>query len=108
MATRISWAEVVWNVFTGCSKISAGCRHCYAELLSLRRGWSKKPWIAKHVEENIVFHEDRLKIPYSWKEPEMCFANSMSDMFHETIAEDQIRQVFEVMNDPKIIEAGHR
>ena len=95
--TAISWTERTWNPVTGCSHVSPGCLHCYAETLSLRYGWSKKPWTAQNAAENVVLHPNRLNQPLSWREPAMCFVNSMSDLFHEQVPFEFIDQVFDVM-----------
>lgn len=97
--TKISWTDKTWNPTTGCTKVSPGCDNCYAEALSLRKGWSKKPWTATNADENIVLHPDRLKKPYSWKEPVRIFVNSMSDLFHPKIPKTFVDKVFKVMND---------
>lgn len=98
MATLISWTDETWNPTTGCSRVSEGCRHCYAETLSLKYGWSTKPWTAVNAKGNIILHPDRLKKPYSWKGSKRIFVNSMSDLFHDLIPDDFIAQVFRVMN----------
>lgn len=98
MATIISWTNETWNPTTGCSRVSEGCRNCYAERLSLRYGWSKKPWAANFAAENMKLHPERLKKPYTVKKPSRIFVNSMSDLFHPLIPDEFIRQVFEVMN----------
>lgn len=99
MGTIISWTDETWNPTTGCSRVSDGCTHCYAEALSLRFGWSKKPWTAINAAENIVTHPNRLSKPYSWKQPSRVFVNSMSDLFHQNIPDAFIAQVFAVMLD---------
>lgn len=99
MATLISWTDETWNPSTGCSRVSEGCRHCYAEALSLRFGWSKQPWTAGNAAENVVCHTDRLRKPYAWKKPSRVFVNSMSDLFHENIPDSFIAEVFAVMVD---------
>lgn len=97
--TKIAWTDATWNPATGCSRVSDGCRNCYAETLSLRRGWSKKPWTAVNAKYNVVLHPERLRKPYSWKGSQRVFVNSMSDLFHELIPDDFIAKVFHVMND---------
>jgi protein gp37 len=99
MGTRISWTTETWNPTTGCSRVSDGCRYCYAEALSLRRGWSSKPWTANHAAKNLVLHHDRLRKPYTWKTPRRVFVDSMSDIFHEQVPDEFISQVFAVMAD---------
>jgi protein gp37 len=95
--TAIEWTDATWNPVTGCSKVSPGCAHCYAETLSLRFGWSKKPWTPENAAENIVLHPERLRKPLSWREPRMVFVNSMSDLFHEQIPYEFIRECFNTM-----------
>src|SRR5579863_3513612 len=118
----ISWCTHTWNPATGCSKpvetdsetgkrfISPECQHCYAETLSLRRGWTLKPWTGPNAKENVRVHEDRLRFPYSVKlapgdvphpvYPIRIFVNSMSDLFHAEVPDSFIASVFSVMNDP--------
>lgn len=97
--TAIGWTDKSWNPVTGCSKVSDGCAHCYAELLSLRHGWSKKPWSNQNAGENVLLHPDRLREPYSWKKPVMVFACSMGDLFHDLVPDAFLSQIFTVMND---------
>jgi protein gp37 len=93
----IEWTEATWNPVTGCSKVSPGCAHCYAETLSLRFGWSTQPWTPQNEAENVVLHPERLAIPLRWRRPRMVFVNSMSDLFHEQIPDEYIEQVFAIM-----------
>lgn len=97
MTTGIAWTNETWNPITGCSHVSDGCRHCYAEELSLRRNWSAKPWTAVNAKENIILHPERLEKPLHWKKSKMIFVNSMSDLFHELVPDEFIEQVFSVM-----------
>ena len=97
MATSISWTNETWNPVTGCSKVSPGCAHCYAERLSLKFGWSKAPWTPENAEQNVVLHPERLNKPLTWKTPRMVFVNSMSDLFHELVPVEFIERVFTVM-----------
>ncbi len=99
MGTKISWTNETWNPTTGCHKVSDGCRYCYAETLSLRFGWSKKPWTAPNAKENVIEHPSRLRKPYTFKQPSRVFVNSMSDLFHPNVSDGFIARVFEVMND---------
>lgn len=96
--TKIQWTEATWNPVTGCSKVSEGCRFCYAERESHRFGFTKLPWIAANANTNVVCHEDRLKVPMHWKRPRMVFVNSMSDLFHENVPIKFMSKVFEVMS----------
>lgn len=97
MPSKISWTEETWNPVTGCSKVSPGCAHCYAETISLRFGSSAKPWLPQHAADNVVLHPERLTLPLCWKKPRMVFVNSMSDLFHENVADEFIDRVFAVM-----------
>jgi protein gp37 len=95
--SAIEWTDASWNPVTGCSHVSPGCAHCYAETLSLRLGFSKKPWTARNAVENVVLHPDRLDQPLRWRRPRRVFVNSMSDLFHELIPDEFIDRVFGVM-----------
>ena len=97
MGTKIGWADESWNPVTGCSKVSAGCENCYAERVSLDRGWSKKPWAAANAAENVILHPDRLDIPRRWREPRRIFACSMADLFHKLVPDAFLAAVFAVM-----------
>jgi protein gp37 len=99
MADRslIEWTEATWNPVSGCSKVSPGCAHCYAERISHRFGQTVEPWLPEHADENVVLHPDRLDQPLRWRRPRMIFVNSMSDLFHERISLAFVRQVFAVM-----------
>jgi protein gp37 len=96
--SAIEWTDATWNPVTGCSKVSPGCAHCYAETLSLRYGWSRLPWTAENAAANVVLHPDRLDQPLRWRRPRMVFVNSMSDLFHERVPSDFRRQVWSVMD----------
>ena len=88
--TKIEWADRVWNPVTGCTKVSEGCRNCYAERLA-GRFWKDR----KFTEVRI--HPLRLEQPLSWKKPSRVFVNSMSDLFHPGVDHDFIGDVFRVM-----------
>ncbi len=95
--SSIEWTEMTWNPTTGCTKISAGCKFCYAEVMSKRL---KAMGVPKYKDNfKVRVHEPSLKVPYTWKSPKIVFVNSMSDLFHENIPLDYIKKVFEVMND---------
>lgn len=96
--SAIEWTDATWNPVTGCSKVSPGCAHCYAERLSLRFKTSSLPWTPANAEANVVLHEDRLSVPKAWREPRMIFVNSMSDLFHELVPDSFVARVFEVMH----------
>ena len=97
--SAIEWTEATWNPVTGCSKVSPGCAHCYAESLSHRFGWTPKPWTPQNAEENVRLHHDRLDQPLRWRKPRVIFVNSMSDLFHELVPLDFIWNVFDVMTE---------
>ena len=91
--TKIQWTEKTWNPVTGCTKISQGCKFCYAEGIALRFKGSK----AFPNGFDVTLHPDRLKQPMTWKKPQMVFVNSMSDLFHEDIPSDFIAEVWGAM-----------
>jgi len=93
--SKIEWTEATWNPVTGCTQVSPGCAHCYALTFAERfRG------VPGHPYENgfdLQLRPERLNQPLDWKKPRTIFVNSMSDLFHEDVPEDYIRQVFDVM-----------
>lgn len=95
--SAIEWTEATWNPVTGCSKVSPGCAHCYAEALSTRFGWTREPWTHMNALENVRLHPERLEQPLRWRQPKVIFVNSMSDLFHELVPLDFIWDVFDVM-----------
>jgi protein gp37 len=99
--TAISWTDVSWNPVHGCSKVSTGCKNCYAETLSLRYGQTPAPWTARNAPRNVLLKPHKLREPLSkagpWKNPCRVFVNSMSDLFHEEIPDEYIAAVFDVM-----------
>lgn len=97
--TIISWTKATWNPVHGCTRVSEGCRHCYAEALSLRRGWTKSPWTKQNEKENVILKPHKLRDPYSLKEPSKVFVNSMSDLFHDLIPDWYRAIVFTIMAD---------
>src|SRR5215510_8204786 len=95
--STIEWTEMTWNPTTGCNKISAGCKFCYAEIMSRRL---KAMGVEKYSEGfKLQLHPETLDIPYGWKGSKIVFVNSMSDLFHEEVPLDFIQKVFTVMND---------
>lgn len=97
--TKIEWASDQWGPVTGCTKVSRGCKHCYAE-----REWPRlaapreKPNIyTGRAFTNVRCHPEKLDIPLRWAKPRRIFVNSMSDLFHEDVPDDFIIKVFEVM-----------
>lgn len=99
MGTMIRWTDETWNPVTGCSKVSAGCLHCYAEHLEYRRfKRSEYPWAEKFAHLNVVLHPERINKPLHWKTPRRVFVNSMSDMFHRMVPDAFIAEIFDVMD----------
>jgi protein gp37 len=95
-SSSIEWTELTWNPVTGCTKISPGCKFCYAEIMSRRL---MAMGVDKYSEGfNIRTHADTLNIPFSWKKPKVVFVNSMSDLFHPDVPVEFIKAVFSVMN----------
>jgi len=95
--STIEWTEMTWNPTTGCNKISAGCKYCYAEVMTRRL---EAMGIEKYKNGfKVRTHENALDIPYSWKKPKVVFVNSMSDLFHPEVSFEFIEKVFKVMND---------
>ena len=95
--SSIEWTEMTWNPTTGCTKISAGCKICYAEVMTKRL---MAMGIDKYKDGfEIRTHEDSLMTPYEWKKPKIVFVNSMSDLFHPQVSIEFIKKVFHVMND---------
>lgn len=95
--SAISWTTVTWNPVHGCSKISEGCRHCYAETLSLKRGWTTSAWTAPNAAQNIKLQRHKLLEPLKLKEASRIFVNSMSDLFHPLVPDSYIAEIFDVM-----------
>jgi len=88
MATKIQWTDQTWNPSTGCDKVSAGCKHCYAEVVTRR--WPKT------FPDGFDFklHPERFRDPYTWRKPRRVFVNSMSDLFHEQMSLDILQELF--------------
>jgi len=93
--TRIEWSESTWNPVTGCTKISAGCTHCYAERMARRLQAMGQPNYVNGF--HVTLHPHVLDKPLTWTKPQTIFVNSMSDLFHKSIPLDFILQVFDVM-----------
>ena len=93
--STIEWTDATWNPVTGCSKVSTGCKNCYAERLAARLQAMGNPRYTNGFE--VTLHQDQLALPFRWKRPKKIFVNSMSDLFHEEVPDDFIFQAFEVM-----------
>lgn len=95
--THIEWTESTWNPVTGCSKISSGCKHCYAERMARRL---KAMGNLRYVNGfTVSLHHDLLDAPKSWATPRRIFVNSMSDLFHPDVPVEFITRVFQTMRD---------
>jgi protein gp37 len=105
VSTEISWCDETWNPTTGCSKVSEGCRNCYAAKLAPRlaamgqEGYTTLPWTKKNAPENVMLHSGRLDKPYRWKKPRRIFVNSMSDLFHPLVPFEFVERVWDTMFD---------
>lgn len=93
--SAIEWTDATWNPVTGCSKVSPGCKNCYAERLAMRLQAMGNPRYSNGFD--VTLHPDQLLLPLKWKEPRMIFVNSMSDLFHEAVPDDFIKKTFDVM-----------
>ena len=97
--SKIEWTESTWNPVTGCSKVSAGCNHCYAERMAKR--------LLAMGQENykngfeVTCHEHVLEQPLKWNKSRLIFVNSMGDLFHEEVPDEFIIKVFEIMKHAK-------
>ena len=94
-ASSIEWTEATWNPATGCTKVSAGCKNCYAERFARRLKAMDNPRYARGFE--VTLHSDLLDLPLRWRQPRVIFVNSMSDLFHEAIPLSFIQSVFATM-----------
>lgn len=95
--SKIEWTEATWNPVTGCSKISEGCRFCYAERMAFRLQAMGKPQYQNGFQPTM--QPAALDAPRSWRKPRVVFVNSMSDLFHEKVDTSFIAKVFGVMNE---------
>ncbi len=92
----IEWTESTWNPVTGCTKISPGCKHCYAERMAMRLQAMGQPNYERGFK--LSLQEHMLELPLTWKKPQTIFVNSMSDLFHKEVPDDFIRRVFDIMS----------
>lgn len=93
--SAIEWTESTWNPLTGCTKISPGCKHCYAERMAMRLQAMGQPNYANGFR--LTLHEEVLELPLRWKKPQMIFVNSMSDLFHKDVPLAFIQRTLDVM-----------
>ena len=98
MATKshIEWTESTWNPITGCTKISTGCKFCYAERMAFRLQAMGQPNYRNGFD--LTLHERALELPLQRKKPQTIFVNSMSDLFHKDVPVEFVLRVFDVMN----------
>ncbi|KKN17971.1 hypothetical protein LCGC14_0960290 [marine sediment metagenome] len=104
MTTTIEWCQnpdgtrgKTWNPVTGCTKIGAGCKNCFAERMFKRLAWHKRTVYFGRNFNDVMVHPDKLDKPLHWKKPRRIFVNSMSDLFHDSVSDNFIHQVFAVM-----------
>lgn len=102
MATNssIEWTESTWNPVTGCTKISSGCLHCYAERMAKRLHAMGQPNYRNGFK--VTCHPDTLGLPLKWRKPQMIFVNSMSDLFHRDVPTAFIDEIFFTMNEARL------
>ncbi len=94
--SSIEWTESTWNPVTGCTKVSPGCAHCYAERMALRlRAMGQQNYVNGF---DLTLQPQALELPLRWKKPQRIFVNSMSDLFHDLVPDEFIARVFDVMN----------
>lgn len=96
-SSSIEWTETTWNPLSGCTKISPGCKHCYAERMAKRLQAMGQPRYKNGFQ--LTLHKDALDEPFRWKKPRLIFVNSMSDLFHKDVPVSFIKSVFKVMNE---------
>lgn len=93
--SHIEWTDATWNPVTGCTKVSPGCTHCYAERMAHRLQAMGQRRYSNGFQ--LTLHHDLLTQPLRWKKPRNIFVNSMSDLFHEAVPLDFLRAIFEVI-----------
>lgn len=95
--TKIEWTESTWNPITGCTKISSGCKFCYAEVMARRLKAMGQEKYLNGFE--LTLHPEVLNEPYAWKKGKMIFVNSMSDLFHKDVPVEYIQRIFKVIKE---------
>lgn len=93
--STIEWTHSSWNPVTGCTKVSQGCKNCYAERMAKRLKAMGQERYRNGF--NVTIHDDVLDLPLTWKKPRLIFVNSMSDLFHQQVSKDFIVKVFDRM-----------
>jgi len=94
--SKIEWTESTWNPVTGCTKISTGCKNCYAARMAKRLKAMGQPNYANGFD--VAIHQSAFELPLHWKKSQVIFVNSMSDLFHRHVPTHSIKQLFEIMN----------
>jgi protein gp37 len=94
--SSIEWTEATWNPVTGCTKISPGCKFCYAEVMARRLHAMGQHRYRNRFE--VTLQDDMVEVPLSWRKPRVIFVNSMSDLFHRDIPDEFIIRLFDTMN----------
>jgi protein gp37 len=92
----IEWTEATWNPITGCTKISPGCKNCYANRMAMRLKAIGQPNYRNGFQ--LTLHEKMLSVPRKWRKSRTIFVNSMSDLFHQDVPLTYIQQVFSSMH----------
>lgn len=95
--SAIEWTDMTWNPVTGCTKVSQGCKHCYAEAMAKRLEAMGSPRYQNGFK--VTLHEDLIDLPKKWRTPKVVFVNSMSDLFHERVPLDFIQRIFTTMRE---------
>lgn len=95
--SQIEWTESTWNPVTGCTKISQGCKHCYAAVMANRLKAMGQKNYANGFDVTLQPH--MLELPLKWKKPQTIFVNSMGDLFHKDVPLEYIQRVFKIMNE---------
>lgn len=93
--SKIEWTEYTWNPITGCTKVSPGCKFCYAERMAKRLQAMRKPTYQNGFQVKV--HDEIFEYPLKIAQPKLIFVNSMSDLFHENVPDEIILQLFDVM-----------
>jgi protein gp37 len=96
-ATHIEWTNMTWNPVTGCTKVSQGCKNCYAERMAKRLKAMGSPRYPNGFQ--VTLHHDLVDLPKRWRQPRLIFVNSMSDLFHEDVPLEFIQRVFQTMRE---------
>jgi len=95
LITKIEWTDKTWNITTGCTKVSAGCKNCYAEKMAKRLHAMEQPRYRNGFD--LTLQPDLMQQPLKWKKPRKIFVNSMSDLFHDNVPTKYLEEVFETI-----------